>query len=262
MLPPLERPLVFFDIEATGLDTSRDRIVELSYIKLYPDGKKESRTLRLNPTIPISKEATEVNGITDEDVAGCPTFADKATELAGVFGGCDLAGFNSNYFDVPMLVEEFIRAGVDFDISACQRVDVQGIYHKMEKRNLSAAYRFYCGKELEHAHTAMADTEATLEVFAAQLDHYGDALPHGIAGLAEFSRFNKNIDLAGRMIYNEQHIPEFNFGKYRNRPVEWVVQNDPGFISWMLQADFPQNTKQELNRLVLQYKAKKHKPHA
>ena len=250
----LKRPLLFFDIEATGLDTSRDRLVELSYIKVSPDGSEEAQTMRFNPTIPISAEATAVNGITDEDVAQCPTFADKAAELARVFSGCDIAGYNSNHFDVPMLVEEFIRAGVEFDVSACNLVDVQGIYHKMEKRTLAAAYQFYCHKDLENAHTAMADTRATLEVLRAQLDHYGDQIPHSIEGLAEFSRFNKNVDLAGRIIYDDKGTPVFNFGKHRGRPVEWVVKNEPGFISWMLQADFPQNTKQALTRLYLKYK--------
>ena len=250
----LKRPLLFFDIEATGLDTSRDRIVELSYIKVSPDGSEEAQTMLFNPTIPISAEATAVNGITDEDVAQCPTFADKAAELARVFSGCDIAGYNSNHFDVPMLVEEFIRAGVEFDVSACNLVDVQGIYHKMEKRTLAAAYQFYCHKDLENAHTAMADTRATLEVLRAQLDHYGDQIPHSIEGLAEFSRFNKNVDLAGRIIYDDKGTPVFNFGKHRGRPVEWVVKNEPGFISWMLQADFPQNTKQALTRLYLKYK--------
>lgn len=250
----LKRPLLFFDIEATGLDTSRDRIVELSYIKVSPDGSEEAQTMRFNPTIPISAEATAVNGITDEDVAQCPTFAYKAAELARVFSGCDIAGYNSNHFDVPMLVEEFIRAGVEFDVSACNLVDVQGIYHKMEKRTLAAAYQFYCHKDLENAHTAMADTRATLEVLRAQLDHYGDQIPHSIEGLAEFSRFNKNVDLAGRIIYDDKGTPVFNFGKHRGRPVEWVVKNEPGFISWMLQADFPQNTKQALTRLYLKYK--------
>lgn len=245
---------MFFDIEATGLDTSRDRIVELSYIKVSPDGSEEAQTMRFNPTIPISAEATAVNGITDEDVAQCPTFAEKAAELARVFSGCDIAGYNSNHFDVPMLVEEFIRAGVEFDVSACNLVDVQGIYHKMEKRTLAAAYQFYCHKDLENAHTAMADTRATLEVLRAQLDHYGDQIPHSIEGLAEFSRFNKNVDLAGRIIYDDKGTPVFNFGKHRGRPVEWVVKNEPGFISWMLQADFPQNTKQALTRLYLKYK--------
>ncbi len=252
----LNRPLIFFDIEATGLDTSRDRIVELSYIKISPDGKEEAQTLRFNPTIPISAEATAVNGITNEDVAQCPTFAEKAHEVAQVFNGCDIAGYNSNHFDVPLLVEEFIRAKVDFDVTGCNLIDVQGIYHKMEKRTLAAAYQFYCQKDLENAHTAMADTRATYEVFCAQLDHYGNRIPHDIKSLADFSRYNKNIDLAGRIIYDEKETPVFNFGKHRGKSVEWVVRNEPGFISWMLQADFPQNTKQVLTRLCLKYKTK------
>lgn len=251
----LERPLVFFDIEATGLDTARDRIVELSYIKVWPDGREESLTQRFNPTIPISAEATAVNGISDADVADCPTFAERAADIATVFAGSDLAGYNSNHFDVPMLVEEFIRAGVDFDVTQCCLLDVQGIYHKMEPRTLSAAYRFYCHGELEDAHTALADTRATYDVLRAQLAHYGDRLPHDVAHLAEFARFNRNIDLAGRFVYDDKGTPVFNFSKHKGRSVEWVVKNDPGFISWMQQADFTQNTKQILTKLYLRYKS-------
>ena len=247
----LTRPIVFFDIEATGLNTAYDRIVELCFIKVYPNGNEEAQTLRFNPGIHISDEASEVNGIYDEDVADCPSFKEKAKELANVFQSCDIAGFNSNVFDIPLLVEEFIRAGVDFDVTKSKFVDVQTIYHKMEKRNLSAAYRFYCNKELENAHTALADTQATYEVLQAQLDRYGDDLVNDINFLSEFSRRNNNVDLAGRIVYNEQGVETINFGKYKGRPVTEVLHRDPGYFSWIMQGDFTQNTKQTFMRIRL-----------
>ena len=247
----LSRPIVFFDIEATGLNTATDRIIELSYIKLSPGGKEEVVTRRFNPGIPISKEASAVNGIHDEDVAHCPTFKEAAKEIAQALEGCDLAGYNSNYFDIPMLVEEFIRAGVDFDIAGRHFVDVQGIFHKMEKRDLTAAYRFYCDKDLREAHSAEADTRATLEVLEAQLDRYAATLKNNVAFLAEFSRHNRNVDLAGRIVLNDQGVETINFGKYRGRPVAEVLRRDPGFFNWVMQADFPQNTKQTFMRLKL-----------
>ena len=247
----LTRPIIFFDIEATGLNVATDRIVELCYIKIMPDGKKDIQTIRFNPGIHISKEATEVNGIKDEDVAGCPSFKEKATEIAKVFEGCDLAGYNSNHFDIPLLVEEFIRAGVDYRISGVRFVDVQGIFHKMEKRDLSSAYKFYCKKSLEDAHTAEADTLATLEVLEAQLDRYADTLKNNVEFLAEFSRRNKNVDLAGRIVYNDQGIETINFGKYRGRSVSEVLKRDPGYFAWIMQGDFTQNTKQTFMRLKL-----------
>lgn len=247
----LSRPIVFFDIEATGLNVVTDRIVELCFIKVYPDGREETQTLRFNPGIPISAEATAVNGITNEDVAGCPAFRDKAAELAEIFRGSDIAGFNSNFFDVPLLVEEFIRAGVEFDVTQIRFVDVQNIYHKMEKRNLAAAYRFYCDKDLENAHTAEADTRATYEVLQAQLERYGGELENNIGFLADFSRRNNNVDLAGRIVLNEQGVETINFGKYKGRPVTEVLRRDPGYYSWILQGDFTQNTKQTFMRLKL-----------
>lgn len=247
----LSRPIVFFDIEATGLNTATDRIVELSLIKLWPDGKEETVTRRFNPGIHISAEASEVNGIFDKDVADCPRFAEAAPEIAKMLEDCDLAGFNSNYFDIPMLVEEFIRAGVDFDISGRRFVDVQGIFHKMEKRDLTAAYRFYCGGDLREAHSAEADTRATLEVLEAQPDRYADTLKNDVGFLADFSRRNRNVDLAGRIVLNEQGVETINFGKYRGRPVADVLRRDPGFFNWVMQADFPQNTKQTFMRLKL-----------
>lgn len=247
----LSRPLIFFDIEATGLNIATDRIVELCYIKVYPDGSEDVQTQRFNPGKHIAAEATAVNGIHDEDVAQCPTFKDKAAELLHVFSDCDLAGFNSNHFDIPMLVEEFIRAGIDYNISGVRFVDVQGIFHKMEKRDLTAAYHFYCHKNLEDAHTAEADTRATLEVLKAQLDRYADTLKNNVDYLADFSRRNRNVDLAGRIVLNDQNIETFNFGKYRGRAVTDVLRRDPGYFSWMMQGDFTQNTKQTLMRLKL-----------
>lgn len=249
----LSRPIIFFDIEATGLNVATDRIVELCYIKVFPDGTEEVKTQRFNPQKPISPEATAVNGIKDEDVRQCPTFKDEAQRLADTFAGCDLAGFNSNHFDVPLIVEEFIRAGVDFDVTQAEFVDVQGIYHKMEKRDLTSAYKFYCQKELTQAHTAEADTRATLEVLEAQLDRYPDTLENDIHALAKFSRRNNNVDLAGRVVYNELGIETINFGKYRGKPVFDVLQRDPGYFSWIMQGEFTQNTKQTFMRLKLKY---------
>lgn len=247
----LSRPIVFFDIEATGLNVATDRIVEISYIKVYPDGHEESQTLRFNPGIPISAEASAVNGIKDEDVSDCPSFKKKAADLALIFSECDIAGFNSNYFDIPLLVEEFIRAGINFDITKCRFVDVQNIYHKMEKRTLAAAYKFYCDKDLENAHTAQADTRATYEVLQSQLDLYDKELKNDIGFLAEFSRRNRNVDLAGRIVLNEQGVETINFGKYKGQAVADVIRREPGYFSWIMQGDFPQNTKQEFMRLKL-----------
>lgn len=247
----LSRPLVFFDIEVTGLNIVSDRIVELCYIKVYPNGEEEARTMRFNPQIPISAEATSVNGITNEEVADCPLFKDRAKELATVFEGCDIAGFNSNFFDVPLLMEEFIRAGVELDISKSNFVDVQNIFHKMEQRTLSAAYKFYCCKDLENAHSALADTRATYEVLKAQLDRYGESLKNNVPFLASFSKRNDNVDLAGRIVYNDQKVEVINFGKYKGRPVVDVLRRDPGYFSWIMQGDFTQNTKQTFMRIRL-----------
>jgi DNA polymerase-3 subunit epsilon len=246
----LARPLLFFDIESTGLSIAYDRIVELCFIKIYPNGNEESQTLRFNPLIPISPDASAVTGITNEDVADCPTFKEKAAELAQIFSGCDIAGYNSNSFDVPLLVEEFLRAGVDFDISKAKLVDVQTIFFKKEPRNLTAAYRFYCDKNLEDAHSALADTRATYEVLKAQLERYDD-LEGDVNFLSDFTKRNDNVDLAGRIVYNEQRQEVFNFGKYRGKPVVEVLQRDPGFYAWMMQGDFTQNTKQVLTKLKL-----------
>ncbi len=240
---------MFFDIEATGLSVSHDRIVEISYIKLYPDGKKEERTMRINPGMHISAEATAVNGINDEDVADCPSFEEVADDLVKVFSNSDIAGFNSNSFDVPLLAEEFLRVNSDFDNSNSRFIDVQNIYHKMERRNLSAAYKFYCNKDLENAHTAQADTQATYEVLLGQLERYGDELKNDVAFLSEFSRRNRNIDFAGRFVMDDAGVPTVNFGKHKGKPVADVLHRDPGYFAWVMQGDFPVNTKRVLARL-------------
>lgn len=247
----LKNPLVFFDLETTGVNINNDRIVEICYLKVYPNGNEESKTMRINPEMHIPEQSSAVHGIYDEDVADCPTFKEVAKQIARDIEGCDLAGFNSNRFDVPLLAEEFLRAGVDIDMSRRKFIDVQVIYHKLEQRTLSAAYKFYCDKNLEDAHTAEADTRATYEVLKAQLDRYPEALQNDMGFLSEYSSFTRNVDFAGRMVYNEQNIPTFNFGKYKGQPVEEVLRKDPGYYSWMLQGDFTLNTKQMLTRIKL-----------
>ena len=247
----LQKPIVFFDLETTGVNAIHDRIVEISYIKVFPDGNEESKTLRINPERHIPELSSAIHGIYDEDVKDCPTFKQVARDIAAIFVNSDIAGFNSNYFDVPMLVEEMLRAGIDFDITKCRLIDVQNIYHKLEQRTLSAAYKFYCGKNLEDAHSAQADTRATYEVLKAQLDKYPDKLNNDVQFLSSFSKMNDNVDFAGRIIYNDKHIPVFNFGKYKGQSVEDVLARDPGYYGWMMQGDFPQNTKQVLPKLRL-----------
>lgn len=247
----LQKPIVFFDLETTGVNAIHDRIVEISYIKVFPDGNEESKTLRINPERHIPEQSSAIHGIYDEDVKDCPTFKQVARDIAAIFVNSDIAGFNSNYFDVPMLVEEMLRAGIDFDITKCRLIDVQNIYHKLEQRTLSAAYKFYCGKNLEDAHSAQADTRATYEVLKAQLDKYPDKLNNDVQFLSSFSKMNDNVDFAGRIIYNDKHIPVFNFGKYKGQSVEDVLARDPGYYGWMMQGDFPQNTKHVLTKLRL-----------
>ena len=247
----LQKPIVFFDLETTGVNAIHDRIVEISYIKVFPDGNEESKTLRINPERHIPEQSSAIHGIYDEDVKDCPTFKQVARDIAAIFVNSDIAGFNSNYFDVPMLVEEMLRAGIDFDITKCRLIDVQNIYHKLEQRTLSAAYKFYCGKNLEDAHSAQADTRATYEVLKAQLDKYPDKLNNDVQFLSSYSKMNDNVDFAGRIIYNDKHIPVFNFGKYKGQSVEDVLARDPGYYGWMMQGDFPQNTKQVLTKLRL-----------
>ena len=246
----LQNPLIFFDLETTGVNASKDRIVEISYIKLMPNGTEVEKTLRINPEMHIPEEATAVHGITDADVADKPRFKDIAKELARVFEGCDIAGFNSNRFDVPLLAEEFLRADVDVDFSRRRFVDVQTIFHKMEQRTLSAAYKFYFGKDLDDAHSANADTRATYEVLKAQLDKY-PSLQNDIDFLSKFSTHNRNVDLAGRIVYNDNNVEVFNFGKYKGIPVEEVLKTDSGYFGWILNGDFPQNTKKVLTNIKL-----------
>lgn len=249
----LTKPIIFFDLETTGVDVSRDRIVEICLIRLEPDGTRQSINMRLNPERHIPEESSAVHGIYDEDVKDCPTFKDKAEMLRRTFEGCDLAGFNSNRFDIPLLAEEFIRAGVNIDLSLVRRVDVQNIYHKLEQRTLVAAYRFYCDKDLTNAHSAMADTEATLEVLEAQLDHYPDQLQNDIDFLEAFSRRDNFVDFAGRIAMNENGEEVFNFGKYKGRLVKEVLKIEPSYYNWMMQGDFAMNTKQVLTRLKYKY---------
>ncbi len=249
----LTRPLVFFDLETTGTNITHDRIVEISIVKLMPDGTVVERSRRLNPEMPIPAEATAVHHITDDDVAGEPTFRQVAASLSKLLQGCDIAGFNSNRFDIPLLDQEFHRAGVDFDLNGVRFVDVQTIYHKKEPRTLVAAYRYYCGKELEEAHSALADTRATMEVLMAQLDVYDD-LPVGLDGLSEFANPNRNVDLLGRLIYDDNKREVINFGKYKGRLAEEVLASDPGYYNWIMQGDFAQNTKNAFTRIKMRLK--------
>ena len=251
----ITRPIVFFDLETTGLNLTHDRIVEISVVKIMPGKEDEPivKTRRVNPEMPISPEATAVHHITDADVASEPTFKQIAHSLAQFISGCDIAGFNSNRFDVPMLDEEFRRVGVDFDFHRARFIDVQTIFHKMEPRTLTAAYRFYCGKELEDAHSASADTMATYEVLLAQLHRY-DSLPGDVESLSKFSSQNDNVDLAGRIVRNEQGVEVFNFGKHRGKPVTEVFKREPAYYDWIQNGDFSADTKAVITRLYMNIK--------
>jgi len=244
----LKKPLVILDLETTGVNIATDRIVEFSALKVSPGGAEEWLTLRLNPGIPISPEATRVHGISDADVANEPQFRDVARRIASFLEGSDLAGFNSMKFDIPILCEEFLRVNVDFNPARHKYIDVQVIFHKKEQRTLSAAYKFYCNSDLENAHSAQADTAATYEILKAQLDRYPD-LENDIDKLSAFSAFNNNADLAGRIVFNEQGVEVFNFGKHKGKPVELVFKEEPSYYSWMMNGDFPQNTKQVITAI-------------
>ena len=246
----LRNPLVFFDLETTGINIVSDRIVEISYLKVYPNGDEESKTRRINPEMPIPPQATEVHGITDEDVKDAPPFKSIAKSLASQIEGCDLAGYNSNRFDIPLLAEEFLRAEVDIDLMKRKFVDVQTIFHKKEQRTLEAAYRFFCNKGLENAHTAEADTKATYEILQAQLDRYPD-LKNDVAFLSDFSAFGNNADFAGRVVYNEKMQEVINFGKYKGRLAEEVLREDSGYYGWIMQGDFPLYTKKVFTTIKL-----------
>ena len=266
----LQKPLVIFDLETTGLDMVKDRIIQLSYIKVYPDGREVRGNELINPEKPIPDEVVALTGISNDDVKDKPTFKQLASKICEVFTGSDIAGYNSNHFDVPLLAEEFLRAGIDFDFSKCRLIDAQTIYHKMERRNLAAAYKFYCGRKMEddfEAHRADQDTEATYRVLMGELDCYTEAhqqaigedptgrtLPNDMQALADFSKTNDNVDFAGRIVWAEvkgQRTEVFNFGKHKGLPVAEVLRMDPGYYSWILGGDFTYNTKQVLTRIRL-----------
>lgn len=274
----LTKPLVVFDLETTGLDLVKDRIIQISYIKVWPNGKEERANLFVNPGKPIPPEVEQLTGISNKDVSDKPSFKELAQQLNQAFSGCDFAGFNSNHFDVPMLAEEFLRAGIDFDFSSCRLIDAQTIFHRMERRNLAAAYKFYCGRKMEEdfeAHRADQDTEATYRVLMGQLDMYEPGrqeeperqLNNNMDELAAFSKVNDNVDFAGRIVWkdmtdqqgkplldangNPRRQEVFNFGKYKGWAVTDVLHRDPGYYSWMIQSDFTNNTKQVLTRIRL-----------
>lgn len=246
----ITKPVVFFDLETTGTSVTNDRIVEISYLKVFPDGREISKTSRVNPGMPIPPQATSVHHISDEDIKDCPTFPQIAREIANVFEGSDIAGFNSNRFDIPMLAEEFLRAGVDFDFSKHRFIDVQVIFHKMEQRTLTAAYKFYCGKDLDDAHSAAGDTRATYEVLKAQLDRY-DNLQNDVKWLSDYTSFTRNVDFSGHFIYDDNGKEIINFGKYKGRSLAEVIKRDPSYYDWIMKSDFPLNTKQVLTKIRL-----------
>ncbi len=246
----LKNPIVFFDLETTGTNIVSDRIVEIAYLKIYPNGNEESKRYLVNPEMPIPQEVTAIHGISDEDVKNEPVFKELAKIIAKDIEGCDLAGYNSARFDLPLLAEEFLRANVDIDLAKRKMIDVQVIFHKMEQRTLSAAYKFYCNSELTNAHTAEADTRATYEVLKAQLDRY-DNLKNDVAFLADFSAQHKNADLAGRIIFNDKNEEVFNFGKYKGRRVEDVLNEDMGYYGWIMKGDFSLYTKKVLTEVKL-----------
>jgi len=279
----LQKPLVVFDLETTGLDLVKDRIIQISYIKVWPDGREERANHIVNPECHILPLITQLTGISDDDVKDKPTFRQLASQLAQTFTGCDFAGFNSNHFDVPLLAEEFLRAGIDFDFSRCRLIDAQTIFHKMERRNLAAAYKFYCGRKMEddfEAHRADQDTEATYRVLMGELDRYteqcqrelgenpeGRVLENDMQCLADFSKTNNNVDFAGRIVWGEAKdakgntlldkdgkpvmVEYFNFGKHKGKTVADVLRLDPGYYGWILGGDFTYNTKQVLTRIRL-----------
>lgn len=252
----LKNPIVFFDLETTGIDVSRDRIVEIALVKILVNGDKEVKTRRINPEMPIPKEASAIHGIYDEDVKDCPTFKAIAKSLANYMEGCDLGGFNSNKFDIPMLVEEFLRVGVDVDFKKRQFVDVQNIFHQKERRTLEAAYKFYCDKELENAHSAEADVMATYEVLEAQLDRYPD-LENDIQFLAEYTARDNCADYAGRIVFDDKGVEVFGFGKHKGRSVAEVFEKEPSYYNWMMDGDFPGYTKKVITEIRLRGANKK-----
>ena len=242
--------MCFFDLETTGVNVASDRIVEISILKVFPNGNRESYTWRVNPEMPIPKQVSAIHGITDEMVANEPTFKELASKIYNLIKDSDLAGFNSNRFDIPLLAEELLRAEIDFDLKKALSVDVQTIFHKMEKRTLEAAYKFYCDKTLENAHSAEADTLATFEVLMAQLERY-EELENDVNFLAQFSSHKAFADFAGFIGFNKEGQEIFNFGKYKGTLVEEVLEKEPGYFGWLLNADFPLYTKNVLTRVKL-----------
>lgn len=262
----LTKPLAFFDLETTGINVGSDKIVEISIVRVNVDNTTDILTKRVNPGIPIPIFVSKIHGIYDKDVADCPHFKELAPQLAAFLTNCDLAGFNSNKFDVPFLVEEFLRAEVDFDLKNRKLIDVQNIFHMMEPRNLSAAYKFYCGKPLENAHSAEADTIATYEIFKAQLERYKDTelidekgntytpVKNDMSVLSTLTARTRNADLAGRIVYNEKNVEVFNFGKHKDKPVAEVFAKEPSYYNWMMQGDFPLYTKKIITQIRLSMK--------
>ncbi|WP_237275051.1 3'-5' exonuclease [Tenacibaculum ovolyticum] len=244
----LTKPIIFFDLETTGINIAKDRVVEISILKVFPNGNKESKTWLVNPEVKIPKESSEIHGITDEKVANEPTFKELAVNINEMIAGSDLAGFNSNRFDIPVLAEELMRAGIDFDMNDRKAVDVQVIFHKKEQRTLSAGYQFYCGKELVGAHGAEADTNATYEILLAQLDKYTD-IENTVDALSEYSTHGKRADFAGFILVNDKDQEIFSFGKYKGRTVEEVFKENPGYNAWIQNADFPLYTKKVLREI-------------
>ena len=247
----ISKPLCFFDLETTGINVSSDRIVEISVLKIYPNGNKESRTWLVNPGIKIPQEAINVHGISNEMVVNEPNFSEIAHEVKSMINNCDLAGYNSDKFDIPLLAEELLRADIDFDIDNIHTIDVQNIFHKMEQRTLAAAYKYYCGKILDNAHSSKVDTLATYEVLESQLKKYSE-LENDVKFLSNFSKRGKNVDPAGFIKLNENEIPCFSFGKHKGKSVEYIMQNEPGYFGWILNADFPMYTKKVLTKLRLE----------
>lgn len=262
----LKNPLVFLDLETTGMNIVTDRIVEIALIKVHPDGREEEKQWRINPEMTIPDLVSKIHGIYDEDIKDKPTFKEVAKTIALFIEGCDFAGFNSNRFDIPLLAEEFLRADVDLDLKKRKFIDVQAIFHKMEKRTLSAAYKFYCQKPLEDAHSAMADTKATYEVLKAQLDVYKDEefddshgktskpIVNDVQALSEFSAYDTNVDFVGRIVYDENGIETINFGKNKGVSVEKVLREQPGYYGWIMNNEFPLYTKKVLTSIKLRMK--------
>ncbi|MDG2086028.1 MAG: 3'-5' exonuclease [Flavobacteriales bacterium] len=257
MILQLKKPIVFFDLETTGIKVAVDRIVEISILKIFPNGNKESKTWLVNPTVPIPEETTLIHGITNEKVVNEPTFSELSDDIYRLIENCDLAGFNSNKFDIPLLAEEFLRAGIEFNMKNRKAVDIQNIFHKLEQRTLIAAYKFYCDKELTNAHSAKADTNATYEILLAQLDKYSE-LENNIDFLSDFSeRGGKFADLAGFIRYNQKGEEVLSFGKYRDITLKQIWNNNPGYFSWIKQADFPLYTKNIMNNFATKMKLEK-----